>query len=231
MNVIGLLSKINDQKIQKIVTNNFEQGNAYTKRDKLSSVTNKYIDIPDMKSAPPVVAASMQCVSIFEKIAMLMENGVILDKPSYKSQFYNIIEDDVYRSVSKRHVALKRDMFEFVFEEAYKLPSNKDVIRLFQRIIDMNVVVVCADNKWFVSFMLDDPGNGKTVVVTEKRSVGTFYDTYAAAIQPLIDKHLRERVDFGSLKMTELQAYARTYGIDIVGCKKKTELVERLKTA
>ena len=232
MNIVQIVSNIKDHKIQKLLTNSFEQGNQYVQHSSLMSVTNKFIEIPDTKCAPSSAAspgaAFQSAPSIFDKVAMMMENGVILDKLTYKNAFYNQITNDIYRSVSKRHVALKKDLFEFVFDDTYKLPANKDVVRLFQRVINMNVVI-CVSDQWFGTYMNDGAETGLTVVVREPSSFATPYDSFSAAKEVLVREGLREKRDFVSMKVSELQAYVQEYHIDVSGLRKKQDIIEKLQ--
>lgn len=232
MDIVQIVSNIKDHKIQKLLTNSFEQGNPYVQHSSLMSVTNKFIEIPDTKCAPSSAASSdaafQSAPSIFDKVAMMMENGVILDKLTYKNAFYNQITNDIYRSVSKRHVALKKDLFEFVFDDTYKLPANKDVVRLLQRVINMNVVI-CASDRWFGTYMNEGAEAGLTVVVREASSFATPYDSFSAAKEALVREGLREKRDFASMKVSELQAYAQEYHIDVSGLRKKQDIIEKLQ--
>lgn len=166
--------------------------------------------------------------SIFEKVSLLLEYGVIEDFSKYKNDFYSAITTDMYRAFSKRHVALKRDLYEFVYATEHVVSKNRECMTFFAELVETNLLV-CTSKTSFVSFVVRP--SGRTIVVPYDASVATPpFDTHTSAIASLVVGGMREERSFGTMKLSELGEYAQTYRISLSGLKKKQDIVDHFTT-
>lgn len=166
--------------------------------------------------------------TVFEKVAYLLEYGVIGDMVRYKNDFYSTITTEMYKAFSKRHHALKRDMFGFVYDTTSAPPANRECLRFFAEIVETNLAV-CTGTSRFVTAVVR-PG-GKTIVVPrDSGHLSPPYDTYDLAVAALVAEGMRETRAFAAMKLTELREYTHTYGICLGGLKKKQDIVDHLST-
>ena len=173
-------------------------------------------------TTPNTVATS----SIFEKVVLLMEYGVIEDFSKYKNDFFSAITGDMYKTFSKRHIALKRDLYGMVYATEHTVPKNRECMTFFAELMETNLLV-CTSNASFVSFVVRP--NGRTTVVPYDAAVASPpFDTYNSAVTSLVAGGLREERSFGTMKLSELSEYANTYGISLGGRKKKQDIVDHL---
>lgn len=164
--------------------------------------------------------------SIFEKVALLLEYGVIEDFSKYKNDFYSAITADMYKAFSKRHIALKRDLYEFVYATEHAVSKNRECMTFFAELVETNLLV-CTSNTSFVSFVVRP--NGRTIVVPHDASVATPpFDTHKSAVASLVAGGMREERSFGTMKLSDLYEYANTYGVSLGGRKKKQDIVDHL---
>lgn len=164
--------------------------------------------------------------TIFEKVAHLLEYGVIGDMVRYKNDFYSAITADMYKAFSKRHHALKRDMYGFVYETTSAPPANRECLQFFAEIVETNLVV-CTGGSRFVTAVVR-PGGRTIVVPLDSGSLSPPYDTYDLAIAALVAEGMRETRAFAAMKLTELREYAQTYGLSLGERKKKQDIVDYL---
>jgi hypothetical protein len=164
--------------------------------------------------------------TVFEKVAHLLEYGVIGDMVRYKNDFYSAITADMYKAFSKRHHVLKRDMYGFVYETTSAPPTNRECLQFFAEIVETNLVV-CTGGSRFVT-AVDRPGGRTIVVPRDSGHLSPPYDTYDLAIAALVAEGMRETRAFAAMKLTELREYAQTYGISLGDRKKKQDIVDHL---
>jgi hypothetical protein len=216
MNAIKDIGVHSTHKFQKIMSNKYVQGEPYVTKE--LKITNKYINIPKISS----VSNFQNKTSIFDKLAFFSENGIIMDLPLYKDKFVKSISDEIYKSVSKRHGVLKKDMFAFVYDTEFIRPINKDVITLFSNIFKKNIILIF--NKDFHTYTSD---YDTTMVI----GVDTIYieDSFECALFNLQTKGLFQYHDLNNMKITELKEYAKTYNIDITNAKKKCDIIKLLQ--
>lgn len=261
VDMTALLSEVPVHKLQRIVTNRFEQGNPLADGMFSTGMMNKFVTVPDIhrvrrtgddagvscdtksdRHAPEVRRAkqsrgapksirnnahnTIAKSSIFEKVSLLLEYGVIEDFSKYKNDFYSAITTDMYKAFSKRHIALKRDLYEFVYATEHVVSKNRDCMTFFTELVETNLLV-CTSNTSFVSFVVRPLG--RTIVVPYDASVATPpFDTHKSAIESLVAGGMREERSFGMMKLSELSEYAQTYGISLGGRKKKQDIVDHL---
>lgn len=211
---MNIISTITNHDYQKILSNEFEQGNKYV----YNKINTKNIYIQPKKY---VVAKP---TTIFEKLVEISERNNTIDFLEYRTIFLKTLSDDFLKTISKRVCILKRDLHEFVFDKSYRMPKNKHVMHIFCNILNKNIIIVLGNK--FQSFENNNNVN-ETIVVCET-GYNDFTSLEDAKYQLCHDKKY-EIVNFDTLKLNELKKYAKTYIIDISECKKKKDIVEVLE--
>lgn len=167
-------------------------------------------------------------IAVFEKVASLLEYGVIGDMVRYKNDFYSAITTDMYKAFSKRHHALKRDMYGFVYDTTSCAPTNRECLQFFAEIVEANLVV-CTEGSQFVTAVVR-PGGRTIVVARDPGHLSPPYDTYDQALAAVVAEGMRETRAFATMKLAELREYARTYGISLGDRKKKQDIADFLSS-
>ena len=228
MDIISIFeNKVSLHKFQKIIPNNYEQGNEYKISEKKSK--NSFIKVPKIvisKRSNTLQIKSLN--SIFEKITFIYENGVILDFEKYKNLFYNSLSDNVFKSISKRHQLLKKDMYTFVYDRELNLPNNKDILKLVSIVLNINIVI-CLNEKEYSLHKVENVN--KTILICMKNIdiEEKVYDLFEKCIYDLNFKGLKEYRNYKELKLPELKEYAMFHDIDIRSLKKKAEIIELIE--
>ena len=217
--IFDRISSINSHNYQKINANKYQQGEMY-----ISSIVkrkeNDYIRIPKVSHNP---LNKEIYKTLFEKLVSVYENQYNIDMNEYKQKFFNSLSNDVYKSISKRHNVLKNNMFDFIYDTEYKIPTNKDVLTLFSNILKKNIIVI-EKKEYFIFGLTFDT----TLVIDPKHT--RFFDGIEFAENQLIQEGYYEHIDFNNIKMTELKNYIDKYNIQIdKTIKKKDELIEKIK--
>ena len=229
MDIVSIFeNKVSVHKFQKIIPNNYEQGHEY-KVLKENQSRNSFIKVPKnitMKKNNTLQLQSLN--SVFEKIALIYENGVVLDFDKYKNLFYNSLSNDVFKSISKRHQLLKKEMYTFVFDREIQLPSNKEIFKLLSNVLSINLVF-CINDKEYLFYKTENVNKTilicmKNISIEEKK-----YDLFENCIYDLNYKGLKEYRNYKELKLPELKEYAQFYNIDIKSIKKKADIIELIE--
>ena len=228
MDIISIFeNKASLHKFQKIIPNSYEQGNEYMISK--NHFNNAYIRVPKTISAKRVNTLQLQSLNtLFEKILFIYENGVVLDFEKYKNLFYNSLSDDVFKSVSKRHQLLKKDMFAFVYDREIKLPSNKDVLKLLSNILNVNIVL-CVNKKEYLINEVKNVNKSILVCIEDINLEEKTYDSLERCVYDLNFKELKEYRNYKELKLPELKEYALLYNINIQSLKKKGDILEAIE--
>lgn len=223
--------KLIDHNTVDIVSSKYEQcndimcSNKYTKNNFIS--LTKYI----VKEPKPVVEVKFTTsISVFEQISQIMENSIPMDMSDYSTMFKKNVSDVLLKVVSKRHRVLKTDLFNFVDMGSFCIPSNPDVIKLFCKLLNSNIILVegCVYRKYVLH-----EDNTYVINNLEVRSV---FSSLNEADQHLTRKSYYEHVLFGKLKLNELVEYAAKFKIDISEGRSKQDFTNilsehlRLKT-
>lgn len=228
MDIIPIFdNKISIHKFQKIIPNNYEQGHEYSISKTVSK--NAFIRVPKsviLKKNNTLQLKSLN--SIFEKITFIYESGVVLDFEKYKNLFYSSLSDDVFKSISKRHQLLKKDLYTFVYDREILFPSNKDIFKLLSNVLNINLVL-CINDKEYLSYRIEKSNKTiliclKNINIEEKK-----YDLFENCIYDLNYKGLKEYRNYKDLKLPELKEYALFHNIDIKLFKKKAEIIELIE--
>lgn len=237
-----LSSNVFYHKFQTIVPNKYEQGNPYV-TSKFKNTTNDYLKFTVKKTKTtninnktshtfPSKSSSfdriVQRKSMFEKIAFAYEGGAILDFDKYKTVFYNSVSDAVYKSISKRHQLLKKDLYAFINETEFVIPKNKDVLSLFSNVLSTNLMI-CINKKIYMKF--ENPKWSSTVVVFTDAPTDSdcvHYRNILEATLKLGEAGMHEYKEYKDMKIAELKEYADNLGIVDVKNKKKNELIEAI---
>lgn len=219
VHIFDRISSINTHNYQKINSNKYQQGELY-----VSSIVkrkdNDYVRIPKVSYNP---LNKEIYKTVFEKLVIVYENEYNIDMNEYKQKFFNMLSNDVYKSISKRHNVLKNSMFEFIHEREYKLPTNKDVLRLFSNILKKNIIVIAQRDYHVYGTQFDN-----TLVIDPKNT--RLFAGIEFAENKLIEEGYYEHIDYTNIKMTELKSYIDKYNIQIdKNVKKKDELIEKIK--
>ena len=228
MDIISIFeNKASLHKFQKIIPNSYEQGNEYMISK--NNFNNVYIRVPKTISAKRSNNLQLQSLNtIFEKILFIYENGVVLDFEKYKNLFYNSLSEDVFKSVSKRHQLLKKDMFAFVYDREIKLPSNKDVLKLLSNILNVNIVL-CVNKKEYLVNEVKNVNKSILVCIEDINLEEKTYDSLERCVYDLNFKGFKEYRNYKELKLPELKEYALLYNINIQSLKKKADILEAIE--
>ena len=242
MNIISIIEEIiSKHNYQKIIPNNYEQGNNYVGQvsDNIPNnrfipyTRNNYTTINREKKKPyETTNNTLALKSVFEKILFLYENGAILDFDQYKIHFYNSLSDDVFKSISKRHQVLKKDVYTFVNDNEFGYPKNKDVLKLFSTILNVNIVI-CINEKQYISHKNDN--HDKTILILNsdksKFLEERIYSTYEEMLHDILLHKYTEYKNIADMKVHELREYVKDLDINITACKTKKDIVETVTKA
>lgn len=217
--IVDRISSINTHNYQKINSNHYQQGEPYVPSI-VQQKDNNYIRIPKVSHNP----LNMEIYkTIFEKLVIVYENQFDIDMNEYKQKFFNMLSNDVYKSISKRHNVLKKNMFDFIHETEYNIPTNRDVLILFCNILKKNIIVIEKKEYHIYTSTFDT-----TLVIDSKNT--RFFDGIEFAENQLIQEGYYEHIDFTNIKMTELKSYIEKYNMQIdKSIKKKDEIIEKIK--
>ena len=161
--------------------------------------------------------------TLFEKLVIVYENQYNIDMNEYKQSFFNSLSNDVYKSISKRRNVLKNNMFDFIYDTEYNIPTNKDVLVLFSNILKRNIIAIDKKDYYIYGSSFD------TTLVIDPNNT-RFFDGIEFAENQLIQEGYYESIDFNNIKMTELKNYIDKYNIHIdKTMKKKDDLIEKIK--
>lgn len=223
MDVIESISQIDNHKYQNVITNDFKQGSKYVKTD--FNNKNNYVKIPRINSKEKIKNV-VRYTTVFDKIVCNFDNMLNIDNiTDYRNKFFDLIAEDVYKSVSRRHNILKKDLFAFVHENEYVMPKNNEVIMLLSTIIKCNVIIVL--NKSYNKYEIKT--NDKTLVI-ERDGNGKIYDDILIAEMELISNNIHHNVDFTNMKLTEIKDYIKKNNITIdQDIKKKSDIIQYLE--
>jgi len=222
MDVIEAVSNIDNHKYQNVITNDFKQGSKYIKTN---FSNNNYVKIPRINSKEKIKNI-VKYTTVFDKIVCNFDNMLNIDNiTEYRNRFFDLISDDVYKSVSRRHNILKKDLFAFVHETEFVVPKNNEVIMLLGTIIKCNIIIVY--NKNYNKYEIST--NDRTLVI-DKDNNGKMYDNVLIAEMELITNGLYHNVDFSNMKLTEIKDYIKKNNINIdENIKKKNDIIEYLE--
>lgn len=228
MDIISIFEKkVLVHKFQKIIPNIYEQGHDYKICQEKQS-KNTFIRVPKNITTIKNDNTLQSSKSVFEKIAFIYENGIILDFEKYKNIFYNSLSNEVFKSISKRHQLLKKDMYTFVYDREINLPNNKDIFKLLSSVLNINLVFCISDKEYH---FYKTENNYKTILICikdisieEKK-----YDTLENCIYDLNNKGLKEYKNYKELKLPELKEYAIFHNINIKTIKKKADIIELIE--
>lgn len=214
-----VISNINNHDFQVIKCNNYEQGNDYIVHDKISK--NKFFSIPTTIKKNVGISVS----TLYAQLVPIIENKFIVDLDEYTLQFKKLINNEILKTITNRYNVLKKDLFSFIEEKTYKIPSNTDVMKLFCILCKCNFIVISVENKkTFQVFSFND--FNKTYVLSQNSQ--NMYDTLELAISFLHDKNFFEIQKFEKMKLTELMEYAKKSNIDLKGYKKKQDVLNEI---
>lgn len=214
-----VISNINNHDFQVIKCNNYEQGNGYIVHDKISK--NKFFSIPTTIKKNVGISVS----TLYAQLVPIIENKFIVDLDEYTLQFKKLINNEILKTITNRYNVLKKDLFSFIEEKTYKIPSNTDVMKLFCILCKCNFIVISVENKkTFQVFSFND--FNKTYVLSQNSQ--NMYDTLELAISFLHDKNFFEIQKFEKMKLTELMEYAKKSNIDLKGYKKKQDVLNEI---
>ena len=222
--------KLVDHNTLDIVSSKYEQCNGLICSNKY--IKNKFISLTKyiIKEPKPVREVKFTSISVFEQISQIMENSIPMDMSDYSTMFKKNVSDVLLKVVSKRHRVLKTDLFNFVDMGSFCIPSNPDVIKLFCKLLNSNIILVegCVYRKYVLH-----EDNTYVINNLEVRSV---FSSLNEADQHLTRKSYYEHVLFGKLKLNELVEYAAKFKIDISEGRSKQDFTNilsehlRLKT-
>lgn len=223
MDVIESISQISNHKYQNVITNDFKQGSKYIKSE--FNKKNNYVRIPRNNSKERIKNV-VKYTTVFDKIVCNFDNMLNIDNMTdYRNKFFDLIAEDVYKSVSRRHNILKKDLFAFVHETEYVVPKNNEVIMLLSTIIKCNVIIVL--NKSYNKYEFET--NDKTLVI-ERDGNGRIFDDILIAEMELITNGIYHNVDFTNMKLTEIKDYIKKNNITIdQDIKKKSDIIQYLE--
>lgn len=242
MNIISIIEGIvSKHNYQKVNPNKYEQGNKYVGQVSDNIFDNRFI--PYTRNGSTTVKReknrhfettknTLILKSIFEKMLFLYENGVILDFNQYKNHFYNSLSDDVFKSISKRHQVLKKDVYTFVNDNEFCLPKNKDVLKLFSTIMNVNIVI-CINEKQYIAYKINNYDKTILVLNNEKCKFleDKIYTTYEEMLHDLLIHKFTEYKNIADMKVNELREYVKELDINITGCKTKKDIIESITKA
>ncbi len=189
MDALKRVSAITTHRYQKLNVNGYEQGNPYIVQHVSK---HNFVKIPKFSKT---TSKEEVYKTVFEKLVFIYENGNMLDVREYKQKFFNSISDEMYKSVTKRHNILKKDMFEFVNASEFVLPKNNDILVLLSNILRNNIIVL-KDNDFH---RISDETFDKTIVVSVKTT--RVFDTLNEALMKVIDEGYFEYIDLDAMKM------------------------------
>ncbi|QOI90175.1 hypothetical protein QKU58_gp156 [Pyramimonas orientalis virus] len=219
MDSIKRIATVTAHRYQTIHCNHFEQGNPYDVYDSKNE-KNTFVRIPKVSQNP---LREEIYKTLFEKLVFIYENGNMMDIQQYKNKFFNSVSDEMYKSVSKRHNVLKKDMYAFINETEYIVPKNKDVLVLLSNILQNNIFVVVGNQFHKISDKFE-----RTIVVTSKTT--TIFGSVTAAEMTIVGDGLYESVDLDGMKVVEIKEYAKRYNLQLdETVKKKVDMIGKLK--
>lgn len=229
MDIISIFEKkVSSHKFQKVISNCYEQGNDYNNpvlKDKNKS-KNEFVKITKNVGKNRENNLELQSLnSIFEKIAFIYENGVIIDFEKYKQVFYDSLSDSLFKVISKRHQILKRDIYAFVYEKEIILPSNKDIMKLLTNIININIVI-CVNKKEYLMFKVNNINKTLLICIKNIDVEEKIYDSLEQCEYYLNYKGFKEYKNYKELKLIELKEYAKFHNIEVISTMKKADIIE-----
>ena len=214
-----VISNITNHDFQMIKSNKFEQGNSYLVHAK--SNKNKFFSIPtNMKKD---VGISVQ--TLYAQLVPIIENKYIVDLDDYTLNFKKLINNEILKTITNRYNVLKKDLFSFIDEKTYKIPSNPDVMKMFCTLCKCNFIVISVEKKnTFHMFTAND--YAKTYVLSQNSQ--TIFDTLEEGVYSMREKGLYEVVNFEKMKLSELMEYAHKSNINLKGFKKKQDVLNEI---
>lgn len=213
-----IISNIDNHEFQVIKSNIFEQGNDYLVYEKPSK--NKFFSIPTILKKD----VGFSIPSLYAQLVPIIENKYIVDLDEYTLNFKKIINNEILKKVTNRYNVLKRDLFSFIDEKKYVIPSNNDVMKLFCTLCKCNFIVISANKNTFQVFSMNE--YNKTYVLSQKSQ--NMFDTLELGRSSLREKKLYEVQNFEKMKLSELMHYANKSNIDLKGFKKKQDVLNEI---
>lgn len=242
MDIVPIVNNIKScHNFQKLFPNHYEQGNVYDKCCQYQFENNNYVRFvkPNHRSTgrvscpKPLRPTHNPPTSLFEKLVYIHESGVIMNFVEYKNVFYNSLSNEIYKSVSKRHQLLKKDMYTFVHDIDFVLPTNKDVLLMMSQILAANIVVLVSSRE-FVCFRNTKVDRSILLVnhnVTANNTLkDDLYPTFEALFGTMCALNYVEFKNVTDMKIAELKTYASSLGINLVALKKKKEIADAIHT-
>lgn len=213
------LENIDHHMFQPIKTTTYEQGNEY--RQKL--VKNNYIQVATTTLNKKQLVKAIQ--PYFNLILEVEEGHNVIEYANVKKKFFENVSTEVLKSISKKHLVLKQDLYEFVYNTKVDVPKNKNVMDLICLLNKKSYIIV--KGKRFDVFINED--YQETVILYDQTDeyyvrMPNVHDSKVL----LIAKGYIENVHLKALKLVDLKAYALSNGINIDKLKKKDEIVDTI---
>jgi hypothetical protein len=214
------LEKINHHVFQPIKISSYEQGNEYHQKP----VKNSYIQVATTLSNNNQSARAIQ--PYFNLILEVEEGHNVIDYAKVKKEFFENVSTEVLKSISKKHVVLKQDLFDFVYNTEVDVPKNKNVMDLVC-VLNKKSYIIVKGNRFNV-YINDD--HQETVILYDKSNeyCVRMPNVHEGKVL-LIAKGYIENVHLKALKLVDLKAYAFSNGITIDNLKKKDEIVDTIE--
>lgn len=214
-----VISNINNHDFQVIKCNKYEQGNQYIVHNKVSK--NKFFSIPTIMKKDVGISVP----TLYAQLVPIIENKYIVDLDDYTLKFKKVINNEILKTITNRYNVLKKDLFSFIEEKTYKIPSNNDVMKMFCNLCKCNFVVLSVEKKnTFQVFSFND--FDKTYVLSQNSQ--NTYDTLELAISSLRERNFFEIQNFEKMKLSELMEYAKKSNIHLKGYKKKQDVLNEI---
>lgn len=221
MMILSEIGKIDHHVFQRINTNEYEEGNPYVYKN----ITNSFVEF---KQQPTKLKA--KSVSYFDQILEIEEGHNVIEHDKYKKSFFDNLSNDVLKNISKKHVILKQDIYEFVYSTDSMIPTNRSVMELFCVLNHKSYILV--KNKLFHTFNCDE--HQETFILYDKppsvEVVFHKFQTVDDAQSNLVNAGYIRSVVLKNLKLTELKEYANLHHIKIDHLKKKDEVIHHIDT-
>jgi hypothetical protein len=219
--ILAEIGTIDHHVFQHINTNEYEEGNSYVRK----GISNTFVEF---KQSKKIIAKS---ASYFNQILEIEEGHNVIEHDKCKKSFFDNLSNNVLKNVSKKHVILKQDVYEFVYSNDNMIPANRNVMDLFCMLNHKSYILV--KNKMFYTFKFGDEYQETFVLYDKPPShevVFHKFQTVAEAQSNLTNSGYIQNVILKNLKLAELKAYANLHNIKIEHLKKKDELIDHIDT-
>ncbi len=212
-----VISQIDNHDFQHIKSNKFEQGNTYSIYKKVHK--NKFFSIPTTKKDVGIYVSTL-----YAQLVPIIENRYIVDLEDYTLNFKKLINNELLKAITSRYNVLKKDLFSFVDEKTYVIPSNKDVIKFFCNLCKCNFIIISPKQKVYNIFSVNE--FDKTYVLSQNSQ--NIFDNLESGLEYVNKKGLYESQILDKMKLSELMTYADKYNIDLKGFKYKQDVINEI---